>query len=93
MVKADIQRREAFEEVALPLHAGGEVGVPHPSIHHITTLDPVLTILPLNVHLKNHIVVIRMSSTVSVTEADQQRSYASCRIQDSSINWNHVQLK
>jgi hypothetical protein len=40
----------------LPLEAD------HPSIHHVTTLDPVLTILPLNAHLKNHIIVIRKLS-------------------------------
>ncbi|TYJ56010.1 hypothetical protein B9479_003252 [Cryptococcus floricola] len=44
-------RREANEEVDLPLN--------HPSIHHLTILDPVMTILPLNSHMKNHIVVIR----------------------------------
>ncbi|WVQ83170.1 hypothetical protein IAT38_005308 [Cryptococcus sp. DSM 104549] len=43
-------RREAYEEVGLPLN--------YPSIHHLTTLDPVLTILPLNAHMKNHIIVI-----------------------------------
>lgn len=51
--RTDDQRREAFEEVNLPLDGN------HPSIHHITTLEPVLTILPLNAHLKNHIIVIR----------------------------------
>ncbi|WVQ75918.1 hypothetical protein IAR50_005553 [Cryptococcus sp. DSM 104548] len=43
-------RREAHEEVDLPLN--------HPSIHHLTTLEPVMTILPLNAHMKNHIIVI-----------------------------------
>ncbi|OCF77062.1 hypothetical protein I204_02771 [Kwoniella mangroviensis CBS 8886] len=42
-------RREAFEEVGLPLD--------HPNIHHLTILEPVMTILPLNSHMKNHIVV------------------------------------
>nr|XP_019008376.1 uncharacterized protein I206_06935 [Kwoniella pini CBS 10737]OCF47157.1 hypothetical protein I206_06935 [Kwoniella pini CBS 10737] len=42
-------RREAFEEVGLPLD--------HPSIHYLTTLEQVMTILPLNSHMKNHIVV------------------------------------
>ncbi|WWC86791.1 uncharacterized protein L201_001670 [Kwoniella dendrophila CBS 6074] len=42
-------RREAFEEVGLSLD--------HLSIHHITILEPVMTILPLNSHIKNHIVV------------------------------------
>ncbi|WVW78330.1 hypothetical protein I302_100284 [Kwoniella bestiolae CBS 10118] len=42
-------RREAFEEIGLPLD--------HPSIHHLTILEPVMTILPLNSHMKNHIVV------------------------------------
>lgn len=46
------QRREAFEEVGLPLG-------PHPHIHHLTILEPVMTILPLNAHMRNHIVVIR----------------------------------
>jgi len=46
------QRREAFEEVNLPL-------APHPHIHHLAVLDPVMTILPLNAHMRNHIVVIR----------------------------------
>ncbi|KAL7419386.1 hypothetical protein Q5752_006224 [Cryptotrichosporon argae] len=44
-------RREAFEEVGLP-------PIPHRHIHHLTVLDPVLTVLPLNAHMKNHIVVI-----------------------------------
>ncbi|ADV24386.1 hypothetical protein I315_02992 [Cryptococcus gattii Ru294] len=43
-------RREAFEEVNLPLE--------HPSIHNLTVLEPVMTILPLNAHMKNHIIVI-----------------------------------
>ncbi|OXG12703.1 hypothetical protein C366_05518 [Cryptococcus neoformans Tu401-1] len=43
-------RREAFEEVNLPLE--------HPSIHDLTVLEPVMTILPLNAHMKNHIIVI-----------------------------------
>ncbi|WRT64673.1 uncharacterized protein IL334_001607 [Kwoniella shivajii] len=42
-------RREAFEEVGLPLN--------HPSIYHLTVLEPVMTILPLNSHMKNHIIV------------------------------------
>lgn len=54
MLLTDLQRREAFEEVGLPLD-------PHPSIHYLTTVDPVMTILPLNAHMKNHIIVIRES--------------------------------
>ncbi|OXC70528.1 hypothetical protein AYX13_01003 [Cryptococcus neoformans] len=47
-------RREAFEEVNLPLE--------HPSIHDLTVLEPVMTILPLNAHMKNHIIVIQKGS-------------------------------
>ncbi|WVO16634.1 hypothetical protein L204_104313 [Cryptococcus depauperatus] len=43
-------RREAWEEVNLPIQ--------HPSIHFLTTLEPVMTILPLAAHIKNHIIVI-----------------------------------
>ncbi|ORY30327.1 NUDIX hydrolase domain-like protein [Naematelia encephala] len=50
-------RREAFEEVSLPLK--------HPSIHHLTTLEPVLTILPLNAHFKNHIIAIPVVCLIS----------------------------
>ncbi|WVR04712.1 hypothetical protein IAU60_001723 [Kwoniella sp. DSM 27419] len=42
-------RREAFEEVDLPMD--------HPDVHHVTVLEPVITILPLNSHMRNHIVV------------------------------------
>ncbi|KAK8847504.1 hypothetical protein IAR55_005362 [Kwoniella newhampshirensis] len=50
-------RREAFEEVGLPMD--------HPAIHHIGIIDPVLTILPLNAHMKNHIVVVPVVCFVS----------------------------
>lgn len=56
-----MKRREAFEEVNLPLD--------NKDIHHITTLDPVLTILPLNAHFKNHIIVIRTSGVTYSSEA------------------------
>ncbi|WVQ98156.1 hypothetical protein IAU59_005278 [Kwoniella sp. CBS 9459] len=42
-------RREAYEEVNLPLD--------HPDIHHLAILEPVMTILPLNAHMRNHIIV------------------------------------
>nr|XP_031858238.1 uncharacterized protein CI109_006381 [Kwoniella shandongensis]KAA5525310.1 hypothetical protein CI109_006381 [Kwoniella shandongensis] len=50
-------RREAYEEVNLPME--------HPAIHHIGIIDPVLTILPLNAHLKNHIAVIPVICFIS----------------------------
>ncbi|WVO23885.1 uncharacterized protein IAS62_005242 [Cryptococcus decagattii] len=50
-------RREAFEEVNLPLE--------HPSIHNLTVLEPVMTILPLNAHMKNHIIVIPVVCFIS----------------------------
>lgn len=33
-----------------------------PHVHVLTMLDPVLTVLPMNAHLKNHIVVTRKFS-------------------------------
>ena len=57
MTLPDTKRREAFEEVGLALN--------HPAIHHITTLAPILTVLPLNAHMRNHIVVTRASSQSS----------------------------
>ncbi|TXT13163.1 hypothetical protein VHUM_01564 [Vanrija humicola] len=42
-------RREAYEEVGLPAS--------HPSVHMLTVLDPILTVLPLNAPFKHHIVV------------------------------------
>ncbi|OCF44860.1 hypothetical protein I317_01349 [Kwoniella heveanensis CBS 569] len=42
-------RREAYEEVNLPLD--------HPDIHHLAILEPVMTILPLNALMRNHIIV------------------------------------
>lgn len=42
-------RREAFEEVGLPLHCT--------SIIYLTTLEPVVTVLPLGSHYRNHIAV------------------------------------
>nr|XP_018265343.1 uncharacterized protein I303_01708 [Kwoniella dejecticola CBS 10117]OBR87501.1 hypothetical protein I303_01708 [Kwoniella dejecticola CBS 10117] len=52
-------RREAFEEVGLPLD--------HPSIHPLTILEQVMTILPLNSHMKNHIVVTPVVCFISDT--------------------------
>ncbi|WOO85095.1 Nudix hydrolase 15, mitochondrial [Vanrija pseudolonga] len=42
-------RREAYEEVGLPAS--------HASVHMLTVLDPILTVLPLNAPFKHHIVV------------------------------------
>ncbi|ORX33990.1 hypothetical protein BD324DRAFT_643669 [Kockovaella imperatae] len=50
--------REANEEVGLPLP-------PHPHIHHLTVLDPLITILPLNAALRNHIIVIPVICFIS----------------------------
>jgi 8-oxo-dGTP pyrophosphatase MutT (NUDIX family) len=49
-----MERREAFEEVGLPLQD-------HPDIHFITTLEPVATVLPHNAQVA-HIIVIRTSA-------------------------------
>lgn len=38
-----------------------------PHVHVLTVLDPVLTVLPMNAHLKNHIVVTRSSCSPVVT--------------------------
>lgn len=51
-VESSWQRREAHEEVGLPPD--------HPDIYTIAVLDPVLTVLPLGAHMKNHIVATRM---------------------------------
>lgn len=31
----------------------------HPDVYNVAVLDPVLTVLPLNAHLRNHIIVTR----------------------------------
>lgn len=41
-----------------------------PTIHHLTVLEPVMTILPLNAHLRNHIVVVR-ESKISLSHPPQ----------------------
>lgn len=46
--------REAEEEVGLPMGREG--------VWMLAQLEPVLTVLPLNAHLKGHIVVTRQSS-------------------------------
>ncbi|GMK54366.1 hypothetical protein CspeluHIS016_0109520 [Cutaneotrichosporon spelunceum] len=53
-------RREAFEEAGLPLTS--------PHVHVLTVLDPVLTVLPMNAHLKNHIVVTPVVAFISDPE-------------------------
>ncbi|BEI81259.1 hypothetical protein CcaverHIS002_0204190 [Cutaneotrichosporon cavernicola] len=50
-------RREAFEEAGLPLTS--------PHVHVLTMLEPVLTVLPMNAHLKNHIVVTPVVAFIS----------------------------
>lgn len=42
-------RREAHEEVGLPAS--------HPDIYTVAVLDPLLTVLPMGAHTRNHIVV------------------------------------
>jgi hypothetical protein len=39
-----------------------------PHVHVLTVLDPVLTVLPMNAHLKNHIVVTRTSSSPTTSQ-------------------------
>ncbi|WVF69691.1 hypothetical protein IAT40_004470 [Kwoniella sp. CBS 6097] len=59
-------RREAYEEVDLPLD--------HPDIHHLAILEPVMTILPLNAHMRNHIIVTPVVCFISSPEILQALS-------------------
>lgn len=69
------QRREAYEEVNLSMD--------DPNVHLITTLPPVLTVLPLNAHMRNHIIVTRECDW-HLQYPDRAHGYSRCVLDNGS---------